>query len=345
MPPEAQLTDGQDTTGAAAMAQVAKLLEETGMEDVDVSRLMARIPLIMFKYAFDNGHGEKKYIDCDLSMQNPLACINTSLLLSYSSMQPDIRILAAVIKLWAKNRDINSPSKQTLSSYGYTLMLLYFLTTHEFSDDGTVSSLFSGHGGIIKGTPIIPNLQWFDPSYILAPGSSYQELKTKPTSKNCVRNHPMEPSYSINTYFFQLNNESIRKKAQDLFGLVSKDSLVVLLAAFFRFYAYEFDFKKHVVSLNATLTKGPMERESKCESDGWKVYGETLFIEDPFECFYDVAHVLKASTFRTIRKEFALAYSKVIEWSKRYSDGVDAESNLIDILFEPMTRAETKKEE
>jgi len=345
MPPETKLIDGQDSNGAAAMAQVAKLLEESGMEDVDVARLTARIPLIMFKFGFDNGVGEKIYIECDLSMQNPLACVNTSLLLSYSHVQPDVRVLAAVIKLWAKNRDINSPSKQTLSSYGFILMLLYFLTTHEISDDGSISSLFSGNGGTIKGKPIIPNLQWVDPAYILKPGPFYQELKNKPSSQNFATTHPMESSYSINTYFFELNNESFKKKVQDLFRPAHKDSLALILASFFRFYAYEFDFKKHVVSLNATMTKGPIEREGKCESDGWRLFGETLFVEDPFESFYDVAHVLKASTFRTIRKEFALAYTKVIEWSKKCSDNLPVDCSLMDILFEPILRTEARKEE
>ena len=31
MPPEVQLTDGQDTAGAAAMAQVEKMLEKAGL--------------------------------------------------------------------------------------------------------------------------------------------------------------------------------------------------------------------------------------------------------------------------------------------------------------------------
>jgi len=344
MPPDGELIDAKDTNGAAAMAQVAKLLEESGMEDVDVSRLTARIPLIMFKFVFDNSAGEKKYLECDLSMQNPLACVNTSLLLSYSHVQPDIRVLAAVIKLWAKNRDINSPSKHTLSSYGYILMLLYFLTTHQVSDDGTISSLFSSNGGISKGKPIVPNLQSVDPGYILKPGSHYQEISNKPSSQNFVMTHPLESTLSINTYFFEINNESIKKKAQDLFRPLLKDS-ALLLAAFFRFYAYEFDFKKHVVSLNATIRKGPVERESKCESEGWKVFGETLFIEDPFEVFYDVAHVLKASTFRIIRKEFALAYTKVMEWSKKCSENTRAECNLMDILFEPISRNGVQKEQ
>ena len=47
-------------------------------------------------------------------MQNPLACINTALLQSYSTIHTNIRILAAIIKRWAKCRDINDPSRVSI---------------------------------------------------------------------------------------------------------------------------------------------------------------------------------------------------------------------------------------
>jgi hypothetical protein len=38
-----------------------------------------------------------------------------------------------------------------------------------------------------------------------------------------------------------------------------------------------------------------------------------LGIEDPFEVSYDVAHVLKEGTHRTIRKEFVRAYTMLCQ--------------------------------
>lgn len=51
-------------------------------------------------------------------------------------------------------------------------------------------------------------------------------------------------------------------------------SLSMLLAAFFRFYAYDLDYKKQVVLLNASRRYGRIERESKAETDMWKSYGQ-----------------------------------------------------------------------
>ncbi len=91
------------------MAKLADKLAEVGMIDVDTSRLTARIPVVKFNCRVEIG-GSESIIECDISMQNPLACINTTLLQSYSTITPRVRILAAMIKRWAKRRDINDPS-------------------------------------------------------------------------------------------------------------------------------------------------------------------------------------------------------------------------------------------
>ena len=90
-------------------------------------------------------------------------------------------------------------------------------------------------------------------------------------------------------------------------------SLGYVLFSFFRYYAFDFDYKNHVVSLNAAMRNNSshVDRESKAEWDGWMMVGSSLSIEDPFEEFYDVAHVFKASNFQNLKREFALAYSKI----------------------------------
>jgi DNA polymerase sigma len=144
--------------------------------------------------------------------------------------------------------------------------------------------------------------------------AGYQELKTKP--KNLIP-HPTEPDFVVNAYFYRLNSEETLQHLQRKFGSEyhqqKHPSVGTLLAAFFHYYAYEFDYKHHVVSLNATMAHGKVEREVKAEHDTWKVYGQGLSIEDPFETFYDVAHVVKASNFHRIRREFALAYTKMVD--------------------------------
>lgn len=80
-------------------------------------------------------------IACDIGFNNQLALENTRLLLSYAMLDPPrLRSLVLFLKVWTKRRKLNSPYMGTLSSYGYTLMVLFFLIH-------------------VKRPPVLPNLQ------------------------------------------------------------------------------------------------------------------------------------------------------------------------------------------
>jgi DNA polymerase sigma len=211
-------------------------------------------------------------------------------------------------------------------------MLLHFLTTHKASDDGRFETIFKSKS---PDSPLLPNLQWFDQRWLQSPpGSHYVEWFDKPSTEYTMMKHPTESSYSVNSYFFRTTDEAalaaLRNKIDS--AQLKTPPVGFLLAAFFRYYAYQFDYKKYVVSLNATSRHGLVEREAKAEFDGWKLFGQSLTVEDPFEEFYDVAHVLKNSNFQRIRKEFALAYSKI---ASCMSEGLDKPyETLLDSICE-----------
>lgn len=337
------------------MAELASMLEKNGMKDVDTSRLTARIPVIKFNFPKNtNGAttGEDDLLECDLSMHNPLAVLNTALLRTYADINPVARVLAGVVKRWAKARDINNPARHTLSSYGYILMLLHFLTFHQRSGNGLVVPLTDDREGgkgnnnaqkSPQAVPLLPNLQWMEKKWPeLPPGSPYMEYADIPKA---MMQHPLESKSAVNTYFYRPNAAAL-KNLQRLFP--GQDlSLGILLASFFRYYAYEFDYKRHVVSLHSTASHGHVEREVKAELDGWRNYSAALTIEDPFETFYDVAHVLRGGYYHRIRREFAVAYSKIadIAMGKRSSswgDDVDLTKmdgkGLVDWICEPISK-------
>jgi DNA polymerase sigma len=332
--PKGMTLTGED--GLNAMIKLAEKLEETGMINVDTARLTARIPVIKFECIVDID-GSKSTIECDISMQNPLACINTSLLYSYSLISPAVRVLAAVVKCWASRRNINDPSHHTLSSYGYIIMLLHFLTTHKTASDGRLEAIFKSSG---FESPLLPNLQWVDQRWLQSPpGTRYLEWQSKPTTHHAAMKHPFEPSYVVNTYFLRTNDEAVLTALRNKIRCESTNPPPVgyLLAAFFRYYAFQFDYKKYVVSLNATSHSGLVEREIKAEFDGWKSAGQTLSVEDPFEEFYDVAHVLTNFNFQRIRKEFALAYSKIASCMSDEGFGKLNGDSLLDIICEEVS--------
>lgn len=315
-----------ESTGAQAMAKLAALMEEKAAvqpesksksrfttTEIDTSRLTARIPILKFNCPITTEDGTEDVIECDLSMHNPLALLNTGFLRTYAEINPLTRVLAFTVKRWAKARDINNPARHTLSTYGYIIMLLHFLTYHQRTGNGLVTPLTGPDGRPHRqqrlATPLLPNLLWMDISWPRdAPGTPYREFRSRPKAEI---QHPME-NVKVNTYFYRPSNQNEMSALVRLFP--GQDlSLAILLASFFRYYAYEFDYKRFVVSLHSTGARGLMEREVKAELDGWRHYTAALTIEDPFETFYDVAHVLRGGYYHRIRREFAVAYTKIAD--------------------------------
>ncbi|KAH9964898.1 hypothetical protein BC827DRAFT_1153839 [Russula dissimulans] len=103
----------------------------------------ARIPIV--KLSLDPSPALPLGIACDIGFENRLALENTRLLYCYAMIDPTrVRTLVLFLKIWSKRRKINSPYKGTLSSYGYVLLVIYFLVH-------------------VKNPPVLPNLQQMPP--------------------------------------------------------------------------------------------------------------------------------------------------------------------------------------
>ncbi|XP_038133260.1 terminal uridylyltransferase 4 isoform X2 [Cyprinodon tularosa] len=80
----------------------------------------AKVPIVKF-YHIRTG------LEGDISLYNTLALYNTRLLASYAAIDRRVKILCYVMKVFAKMCDIGDASRGSLSSYAYTLMVLFFL--------------------------------------------------------------------------------------------------------------------------------------------------------------------------------------------------------------------------
>mmetsp|Transcript_4159 Transcript_4159/g.6582 ORF Transcript_4159/g.6582 Transcript_4159/m.6582 type:complete len:359 (+) Transcript_4159:2-1078(+) len=103
------------------LGQVLK--KKSGIIDVETIPT-ARVPIVKFKCEVP---GVEKAVDCDLCINNLLACINTELLYTYTQMDWRLRPLVYCIKAWTKARQIHDPYRGYLSSYTYTLMVIHCL--------------------------------------------------------------------------------------------------------------------------------------------------------------------------------------------------------------------------
>jgi terminal uridylyltransferase len=77
---------------------------------------------------------------CDISFNQRVSSYNTRLVRLYTKCDPRVQPMILFVKIWAKRRKINSNYHCTLSSYGWTLLVLHFLIN-------------------VATPPVLPNLQ------------------------------------------------------------------------------------------------------------------------------------------------------------------------------------------
>ncbi|KAK3988556.1 Poly(A) RNA polymerase protein cid1 [Cladorrhinum sp. PSN332] len=142
-------------------------------------------------------------VQCDINFSAHLALQNTLLLRCYSHSDPRVRPLVLFVKHWAKVRQINSPYRGTLSSYGYVLMMLHYLVN--------VAQPF-----------VCPNLQ----ELALPPNPNLTPAQIEETMTCKGRNVQ-----------FWRDEAEIQRLARDNALNQNRDSIGYLLRGFFEYYA------------------------------------------------------------------------------------------------------------
>ncbi|XP_071436116.1 terminal uridylyltransferase 7 [Pithys albifrons albifrons] len=99
---------------------LAKVLKkQSGLKNV-LPITTAKVPIVKFDHI-------RSGLEVDISLYNTLALHNTRLLSSYAAIDPRVKYLCYTMKVFTKMCDIGDASRGSLSSYAYTLMVLYFL--------------------------------------------------------------------------------------------------------------------------------------------------------------------------------------------------------------------------
>eukprot|EP01138_Halocafeteria_seosinensis_P016294 gb/GECG01016624.1/.p1 GENE.gb/GECG01016624.1/~~gb/GECG01016624.1/.p1 ORF type:complete len:1372 (+),score=192.05 gb/GECG01016624.1/:1-4116(+) len=313
------------------VTEVAACLEENGMESVS-TRATARVPIVSFVDPASNLH-------CDLCAYNPLATQNTALLKSYGDCDERVRPLVFAIKALASHRGMNDASKATLSTYGWILLLLSFLQKLQPPPIPCLQAMpktWSGKSiGRVSTNPVD-----------ILPGVPVYRLKNQGGDTN--QPAPVYPLSNadgkvVDGYFY--HNNAKTKQIRSLCER-NKTSIGELLLEFLWHYSFEFDSRRHVASIRPTppvprdITKNggkkgndvssdtldpevlarydfcftnrfgwraEVRKEWKADVEGW-ARKPTFGIEDPFETFYDVAHVLRSGTQHLLLKEMIRIY-------------------------------------
>ena len=105
-----------------------------------------------------------------------------------------------------------------------------------------------------------------------------------------------------NIYFLEPNFDQMQSLQR--LASMNTESPAKLLLEYFRYFAWMFDYRHSVVSIHRN--GDVIEKIEKYERTAW-MHSDNLSIEDPFEIFYDVAHVIKPTQMTYIRKEFLVS--------------------------------------
>lgn len=150
--------EGQDTMDdldcITIIESLARLLKKhQGLKNI-LPITTAKVPIVKF-YHIRTG------LEGDISLYNTLALHNTHLLASYAAIDRRVKILCYVMKVFAKMCDIGDASRGSLSSYAYTLMVLYFLQQR---DPPVIPVLQEIHDGKKKPEVLVDgwNVYFFD---------------------------------------------------------------------------------------------------------------------------------------------------------------------------------------
>ncbi|GAA5903222.1 uncharacterized protein JCM6883_002733 [Sporobolomyces salmoneus] len=227
----------------------------------------ARIPIIKLNMPATRTIPEG--MACDIGFENRLALENTRLLLTYAMVDPRLRTLVLFLKVWTKRRKINNPYRGTLSSYGYVLLVIHFLSH-------------------VKQPPVVPNLQ------------RLPLPTTVPLEDLTYEGHDI-------SFFDDLNNLPTVWQAQNVESTTG-ELLIDFFKYFANSFDYAKSVIS-IRSEKGTLGKEEKGWNSDIEFDPEMIVRDLhkLCIEDPFALDYNVARTVTKDGLYTIRGEFMRA--------------------------------------
>ena len=207
----------------------------------------ARVPVIKGVYTdANNPHSEDGSLQFDICLLNDIAVVNSGLIKEYSDVDIRVKSLMVAVKRWTKDNKINSAQDNTLSSYTWMNMVIFYLQCIGF----------------------VPNLQCPRLMRECNHDMGWGESKQRQDNIN-----------NLNTAYLKWKGQADRawKRSQEVDD--AYDSVSMLLFGFFRFYSQEFPIHLYLVSIKRG---GTIRLPKTMFLDRASLH---LCIEDPFETY------------------------------------------------------------
>jgi len=220
-----------------------EIMEFKNMEAV----ARARVPVIKGIYEdANNPHSEDGSLHFDICLLNDIAVANSGLIKEYSDVDIRVKSLMIAVKRWTKDNKINSAQDNTLSSYTWMNMVIFYLQCIGF----------------------VPNLQCLSLMRQCNHEMGWGKSRRRQDNIN-----------NLNTAYLKWKGQADRvwKRLPEVDNAYKSVSL--LLYGFFRFYANEFPVHLFLVSIKRG---GNLRLPKTMFSDRTSLY---LCVEDPFETY------------------------------------------------------------
>ncbi|KAI8320544.1 PAP/OAS1 substrate-binding domain-containing protein [Martensiomyces pterosporus] len=243
----------------------------------------ARVPIIKFTYRCHSG----QVLDGDISLNGSMGAAKSKLIATYVDMDPRVRQVLLVLKLWGKARGITDHN--TLNSYGLMMMGIAFLISRRVVPPlQLVNTAVINQAGWKRLARIQSNADEVHSLY----GASIADATSERGSGSviqCIQTRNPLPDWRVDgkrAYF--LGGKFISEWKSP-----NKHSAPKLLYEFFRYYGCEFDPMRNVVS--PRLGSAGIPRSWLYELQvpepamylslptQWRSDLRLLAIEDPFE--------------------------------------------------------------
>eukprot|EP00842_Homolaphlyctis_polyrhiza_P003013 jgi/Hompol1/3712/HPOL_003327-RA len=259
-----EVTDGSlSTHRVRKVHNLARTFQSAGMKDIQPIA-HARVPICKF-------YDPEFKLHADINVGHFLGVFNSGLLKTYTLIDPRVKPMIMIVKMWAKARDINNPATGgTVSSYAYSLMVIAYLQRA-----GVIPSLQAIADPINRVVVEVPEpLQRSNRKGI--------QMRQVDVSYEKNLNSPALASYLATAKALSASPQAIWE---------SEKGIVSLLYGFARYFGYEHTYRDNV---RITVKNGNMvdviPQQSKRNSP------RSLHVEDPFEldrnCTFGARHQL-----------------------------------------------------
>ncbi|KAK2865098.1 hypothetical protein FQN49_003913 [Arthroderma sp. PD_2] len=204
----------------------------------------------------------------------------TDLLRGYRICDDRVYEMALVVKRWAKARKINDPYNGTLSSYGYTLMLLHYLMN-------------------VVVPPVIPNLH-------KCTRKNIKEAQRSQGDEDFFWCNPKEIAKEAARGKLTLNGQSTASLLRGFFAYYSTPYYAIEPFTKNKFVT-RFNWRDSVISIREPTSKMAKNWTTCRRTIAGNIYRYVLAIEDPIKTDHNVASMVTTLGVYLIRDEFARA--------------------------------------